>query len=81
MNRSDIATQGLAPLKLADNLFWRYEPEFLNLPPKTSWPRLHVGDNFNSYKIGCISNNGMLCISSNIDKTVHKNVQFSIYNE
>lgn len=83
MNRSDIATQGLAPLKIADNMFQRYGPEFLNLPSKTSWPRLHVGDSFNSQNIGGISNNGMLCISSNIDNRVHKTVhaQFSIYNE
>ena len=55
-------------------------PEFLTLP-KTSWPHLHDGDSFNSYNIEGIGNNGMLCISSNIENTVNKNVHFSIYND
>ena len=60
-------------------MFWRHRPEFSTLV-KTSWPHLHVGDNFNPYNIKGIGNNSMLCISSNIDNTVSKNVQFSIFN-
>ena len=80
MNPADIATRGLALLKLVGNMFWRHGPELSTLP-KTSWPQVHVADNFNSHNISGTSNNGMLCISINIDKTVNKNVQFSIYKD
>ena len=58
MNLADAAVQGLAPLKLVDNMLLRHGPGFLTLP-KTSWPHLPVGDNFNSYNINGISNNGI----------------------
>ena len=29
MNPADTATQGLTPLQLVDNMFWRHESEFL----------------------------------------------------
>ena len=80
MNPADIATLGLAPLQLVGDMFWRHGQTFLNLS-KTSWPQLHVDDNFNSYNISGISNNDKLCTSSNIDNTVNKDVQFSIYND
>ena len=54
MNPADIATRGFTPLQLVDNMFWRHGAEFLTLP-KTSWPHLHVGDNFNSCNIKGIS--------------------------
>ena len=80
MNLADAAMQGLTPLKLVDTMLLRHGPGFLTLP-KTSWPHLPVGNNFNSYNINGISNNGMLCILSNINNTVNKDVQFSIYND
>ena len=80
MNPADTATRGLAPLQLVGDMFWRHGQTFLNLP-KTSWPQLHVDDNFSSYNISGISNNNKLCTSSNIDNTVNKDVHFSIYND
>ena len=78
MNRADIATLTLAPLQLVGNTFWRDKSEFLTLPG-TSWSQLQVSNNFKSFNISGISNNGMVSISSNINKTVNKNVQFNIY--
>ena len=78
MNSADIATLSLAPLQLVGNTFWRDEPEFLTLPG-TSWSQLQVSNIFKSFNISGISNNGTVSISSNINNTVNKNVQFSIY--
>ena len=79
MNPAGIVTWSLGPLKLVVNMFLRHGPGILTFL-KTSWPLLHVGDNFNSYNISSTSNNGIFRISSNIHNTVNKNVQFSIYN-
>ena len=80
MNRADIATPGLAPLQLVGNAFWKDEAEFLILP-ETSWSQLHVNNNFKYFNISGFSNNGMVSISSNINNTVNKNVQVSIYTD
>ena len=80
MKCSDITTPGLSPLQLVGNAFWRDEPELLTVP-ETSWSQLHVSNNFKSFNISGISNNGIVSISSNINNTVNKNVQFSIYTD